>query len=181
MSELWVGLPHAAQIEHVIERANRLTDAEKEAIDRALDRQFERTPGGVVDRLAAAFSAMRAMVRAHGSDSRSMRAVALSLPAQAQDVLLAVIAHDQVGLSEGWDQKAYDLILEPWTEVIGPVGYPATDDRAAFDEFDDALETMMVVLFGEYPATTEEAQAGLQRLKQFTTLALLADIAGVLR
>lgn len=40
---------------------------------------------------------------------------------------------------------------------------------------------MMVVLFGEYPATTEEAQAGLQRLKQFTTLALLADIAGVLR
>lgn len=101
MSELWVGLPHAAQIEHVIERANRLTDAEKEAIDRALDRQFERTPGGVVDRLAAAFSAMRAMVRAHGSDSRSMRAVALSLPARAQDVLLAVIAHDQVGLSEG--------------------------------------------------------------------------------
>lgn len=181
MSELWVGLPHAAQIEHVIERANRLTDAEKEAIDRALDRQFERTPGGILGRFTAAISAMRAMARAHGSDWRSMNAASLSVPVQARDVVLAVIGHDQVGRLGGWDQEAYDLLLAPWTEVIGPVGYPATDDRAAFDEFDDALGVMMVALFGEYPATVEQAREGLCRLKKFTTLALLADIAGVLR
>ena len=163
LSELWAGLPHAAQIEHVIERANRLTDTEKEAIDRALGRQFERMPGGMAGRLAAAISAMRAMVRAHGSDSRSIRAVVLSVPAQAGDVLLAVITHDQIGLLEGWDQTAYDLILEPWVEVVGPIDYEATEDRAAFDKFDDALGGMMVALFGEYPATVDQAREGLER------------------
>ncbi len=91
----WADNPQAAQIDALIGRAGRLTDAE-------------------VDALGAARGA------AWGAAGDAARYAARGAAGAAADVADALVVRDLIDEATPWNQAAYDLLVAPWAKAIGP-------------------------------------------------------------
>ena len=137
----WADNPQAAQIDALIGRAGRLTDAEVDALGAARGAAWGAAWDGAEDaaRGAAWYAAEgaawgaaegAAWGAAWGAAGGAARYAAWGAAGDAAryaaDVADALVVRDLIDEATPWNQAAYDLLVAPWAAVIGPA-HP--DDR----------------------------------------------------